>query len=201
MGHYQSCTPKRHYAYSNSRVIKRIDKGKLQGWKPKSGKKIETAERYIDKSGKKRYKGTKSLRDTEIYPVPFAREVCDLMEEMKQTCQGQPQADKDPSFDLGGEKFKQLDLQVKRNESIRTLKDEIANLDKAFDNCQEVWTNGEAHGFFTETSQKRFFEKKNKEESAEPKQPKKRKSPAQEADAEAEPTPKRRAKKAKKDKA
>ena len=64
MGHYGSCTPKRHYAYSNSQVIHRIDKGRLQGWKPKAGK-VVTAEHYVDGSGKKRYKGTKHLRGTE----------------------------------------------------------------------------------------------------------------------------------------
>lgn len=45
MGHYNAKTPKRHYAYSNSRVIHRIDKGRLQGWKP-PGDKVITAKRY-----------------------------------------------------------------------------------------------------------------------------------------------------------
>ena len=63
MGHYNSATPKRHYAYSNSKVIKRIDKGALQGWRGKT--KVVTAEHYVDKSGRKRYKGTSNLRGTE----------------------------------------------------------------------------------------------------------------------------------------
>ena len=33
---------------------------------------------------------------------------------------------------------------------IEQLKKEIANLDGAYDGCQEVWSNGEAKGFFTE---------------------------------------------------
>ena len=64
MAHYKGPTPKRHYAYSNSKAIHRIDKGVLQGWKPKE-KKVVTAERYRDASGRRRYKGTKQLRSTE----------------------------------------------------------------------------------------------------------------------------------------
>ena len=64
MAHYRAPTPKRHYAYSNSKVIHRIDKGRLAGWKPR-GEKVTTAEHYTDASGKKRYKGTKALRSTE----------------------------------------------------------------------------------------------------------------------------------------
>jgi len=63
MGHYNSATPKRHYAYSNSKVIKKIDKGKLQGWRGKT--KVATAEHYVDGTGRKRYKGTSNLRGTE----------------------------------------------------------------------------------------------------------------------------------------
>ncbi len=68
MGHYKSPTPKRHYAYSNSKAIHKIDKGVLQGWKSNQ-KKIVTAERYVDASGRKRYKGTSKLRGTE--PLDF----------------------------------------------------------------------------------------------------------------------------------
>jgi len=64
MGHYNAPTPKRHYAYSNSKAIHKIDKGVLQGWKPKK-EKVKTAERYVDASGRQRYKGTKQLRSTE----------------------------------------------------------------------------------------------------------------------------------------
>lgn len=64
MAHYGGSTPKRHYAYGNTAMILGIDRGVLRKWKPKHGR-IETAERYVDKSGKKRYKGTASLRATE----------------------------------------------------------------------------------------------------------------------------------------
>ena len=67
MYHYKSLTPKRHYAYSNSKPIHRLDKGVLQGWKAKKkeGNGVVTVARYIDANGKKRYKGTKSLKSTE----------------------------------------------------------------------------------------------------------------------------------------
>ena len=65
MGHYKSSTPKRHYAYSNSSSILKIDKGVLQGWKRSGKNKVTTAERYVDASGRKRYKGTSKLRGTE----------------------------------------------------------------------------------------------------------------------------------------
>ena len=65
MAHYNAPTPKRHYAYSNTPVVLGLDRGVLQKWKPKTGQKVTTAERYVDKSGKRRYKGTKHLRTTE----------------------------------------------------------------------------------------------------------------------------------------
>ena len=65
MGHYGSSTPKRHYAYSNSSSILKIDKGVLQGWKRKGKNKVATAKHYVDSSGRKRYQGTSQLRSTE----------------------------------------------------------------------------------------------------------------------------------------
>jgi hypothetical protein len=65
MAHYNAPTPKRHYAYSNTPVVLGLDRGVLQKWKPKTGQKVTTAERYVDKNGKRRYKGTKKLRGTE----------------------------------------------------------------------------------------------------------------------------------------
>lgn len=65
MGHYESKTPKRHYAYGNTSVILGLDRGVLRKWKPKPGKHTPTARRYVDGSGKKRYAGTKALRQTE----------------------------------------------------------------------------------------------------------------------------------------
>lgn len=78
MGHYKADTPKRHYAYGNSKAIKKIDKGKLAGWKPKASK-VVTAQHYVDKSGKKRYKGTKQLRSTETLNLYIRRFMCHCM--------------------------------------------------------------------------------------------------------------------------
>lgn len=64
MCHFKAPTPKRHVGFSNSKTIKKIDKGKLQGWKPAN--KTVTVQHYIDGKGKCRYKGTASLRATEI---------------------------------------------------------------------------------------------------------------------------------------
>jgi len=75
MGHYNSSTPKRHYAYSNSTSVLKIDKGVLQGWKRKGKKKVTTAERYVDASGRKRYKGTSKLRGTETLDFNL-RHIC-----------------------------------------------------------------------------------------------------------------------------
>jgi len=44
-------------------MILGLNRGVLRKWKPE--KKVTTAERYIDGNGKKRYKGTSSLRGTE----------------------------------------------------------------------------------------------------------------------------------------
>ena len=65
MAHFDSRTPKRHFAFGNSRVVLGLDRGVLRKWKPKHGKKVTTAERYTDRSGKHRYKGTSSLKATE----------------------------------------------------------------------------------------------------------------------------------------
>ncbi len=62
---YESKTPKRHYAFGNTNVILGLDRGILRKSKHKGGRKIKTVEHYVDKNGKKRYKGTSHLRSTE----------------------------------------------------------------------------------------------------------------------------------------
>jgi len=64
MAHYGSATAKRHYLFSNSQVVCKIDRGVLSGWK-KVSKDKQTAERYRDSSGKARYKGTSQLKSTQ----------------------------------------------------------------------------------------------------------------------------------------
>lgn len=65
MAHYMGPTPKRHFAYSNSAAVGRLDRGVLSGWKKRENK-VKTAVAYVDKQGKKRYKGTPALRSTEM---------------------------------------------------------------------------------------------------------------------------------------
>ncbi|CAK9039271.1 unnamed protein product [Durusdinium trenchii] len=91
MAHYSSATPKRHYAYGNSEEILRFDKGRLEGWKGDPRCKKTTVDRYRDSTGAVRYKGNRNLRGTEVYPVPFARLVADLVEEHKAKAKGQPE--------------------------------------------------------------------------------------------------------------
>lgn len=71
MYHYGGPTPKRHYAFSNSRHVGRLDAGKLKGWATKkqalkdSGHGHELVDKYKDRDGQLRWKGNKNLRGSE----------------------------------------------------------------------------------------------------------------------------------------
>lgn len=56
-------TPKRHLGYSNSKAIVCLDIGKLR--RKKSEKKSDTTEVYHDRRGRKRFKGSGTLKATE----------------------------------------------------------------------------------------------------------------------------------------
>ncbi|CAL1154889.1 unnamed protein product [Cladocopium goreaui] len=60
---YGSQSPKRHWAYSNSRSIGKLDIGSKKGFKSK----ITTVEKYTNRAGKVCYKGTDKLRGTEKF--------------------------------------------------------------------------------------------------------------------------------------
>lgn len=60
MNRYNGPTPKRHYAYANSRAIKRLDIGYVR-----VPAKHKTVKQYTDSSGRQRYVGTHHLRGTE----------------------------------------------------------------------------------------------------------------------------------------
>ena len=63
---YDGPTPKRHYAYSNSSAVLRLDRGKLSGWKTsKKQGQVKTAVTYKNGQGKSCYKGTAALRKSE----------------------------------------------------------------------------------------------------------------------------------------
>ena len=82
MRHYGSQTPKRHYGYSNSGVVMRLDLGKLYATqRPPRSQRIRTADVYVDRSGTKRYKGNKNLRSTETLDLDVKTMfliVCDI---------------------------------------------------------------------------------------------------------------------------
>lgn len=82
MHHYGSQTPKRHYGYSNSGVVMRLDLGKLYATqRPPRSQRIRTADVYVDRSGTKRYKGNKNLRSTETLDLDVKTMfliVCDI---------------------------------------------------------------------------------------------------------------------------
>ena len=71
MLHYGGPTPKRHYAFSNCRHVANLNAGKLRGWArvkkalKQDGKLQSLVDHYVDKQGKKRWKGNKSLRASE----------------------------------------------------------------------------------------------------------------------------------------
>ncbi|CAL1151357.1 unnamed protein product [Cladocopium goreaui] len=92
MQHYKAPTAKRHYGYANSPVVRRLDRGTLQRTKHGSDQqKIQTCEKYYDGSGKLRYKGTRHLKGTEIYPMAFARAMVDMVEDLKAGAKGKPE--------------------------------------------------------------------------------------------------------------
>ena len=72
MLHYGGPTPKRHYAFSNSRWVAKLDLGKLRGWAQRKkvlksiGKGYDLVDHYIDAQGKKRWKGNRLLRSSEL---------------------------------------------------------------------------------------------------------------------------------------
>ncbi|CAL1130806.1 unnamed protein product [Cladocopium goreaui] len=97
MLHYGGPTPKRHVAWANSRHIGRLNLGRLIGW---AKRKRELASRgqappqlvqkYFDKSGKRRYKGTSKLRSSENYPPAFGRKMSDLWNQLVSEKSGMP---------------------------------------------------------------------------------------------------------------
>ena len=68
MLHYGGATPKKHFGYSNSPAIASLWMGRLTGWtkvpkQERHAKKTTTV--YVDKQGKRRYKGNHRLRKSE----------------------------------------------------------------------------------------------------------------------------------------
>lgn len=66
MGHYSSCTPKRHICWSNSRKIGGLDKGPLTKDERReiASTGVKSATIKVNKKGRKTYSGTTKLRGT-----------------------------------------------------------------------------------------------------------------------------------------
>ena len=75
MFHYGAFTPKPHYAYGNSAVLLKLDKGKLKGWKQQAQQEgrpsQKTCETYMNSKGQKCFKGTTFLKKTEILDLDW----------------------------------------------------------------------------------------------------------------------------------
>lgn len=68
MIHYGSPTPKRLFGLSNSPHCHRLSMGKLIGWRQEAKKnpdRKKTCDHYIDGKGRRRYKGNKTLKESE----------------------------------------------------------------------------------------------------------------------------------------
>lgn len=78
MAHYGAKTAKRHYLFSNSPAVGKLDKGRLVGWK-KVAKDKQTAVHYRDSSGQLRYKGTGQLKATQILGLDCSFYFSELM--------------------------------------------------------------------------------------------------------------------------
>ena len=72
MLHYGGPTPKRHYAYSNTRHVAALDAGRLKGWAKRKRDREASGEhqpslvdKYVDGNGQARWKGNKHMRGSE----------------------------------------------------------------------------------------------------------------------------------------
>lgn len=68
MWHFGGATAKRHFAFSNSPAISKLDRGRLTGWKKLPPQK-QTARHYRDRKGRRRYQGTSQLKKTEFLDI------------------------------------------------------------------------------------------------------------------------------------
>ena len=72
--HYGAETPKRCFAFSNSRHIGKLNQGQLLGWSQKKkvlkahGKEKALVVHYDDSNGQRKWKGTGDLRGSELGP-------------------------------------------------------------------------------------------------------------------------------------
>ncbi|CAL1168005.1 unnamed protein product [Cladocopium goreaui] len=74
-----------------------LDLGRLQGWAKKvrqdeaaGVERVKLVTKYIDKAGKKRYKGSASLRSSEHYPAKFGRKLVSIFSDLISDKRGLP---------------------------------------------------------------------------------------------------------------
>ncbi|CAE7768126.1 unnamed protein product [Symbiodinium pilosum] len=68
--------------------MKKLDKGRLV--RDQSEGPSKNAKKYIDRAGKQRYTGTRLLKGTQTYPVPFAVWMVRLLPELLGASEGKP---------------------------------------------------------------------------------------------------------------
>ena len=71
MRHYNADTAKRHIGFANSPIIRQLDRGRLQMAGAGRSSKVKTVEKYRDRHGTVRYKGTSHLKNTEFLGYEF----------------------------------------------------------------------------------------------------------------------------------
>ena len=69
MAHYGSKSPKRHQGLSNNRWVERYNLGKLKKASMKKDPTFQPSKSYVDKAGRKRWQGTKQLKQTQSGPL------------------------------------------------------------------------------------------------------------------------------------
>ena len=73
MLHYGGLSPKRHYMLANTKHKAGLWVSKLRNWAQKKkelekqGKYAQLVTKYVDKKGKRRYKGSAKLRSSESW--------------------------------------------------------------------------------------------------------------------------------------
>lgn len=68
MAHFGGSSPKRHKALSNTKWVEKFNRGKLnlKKFREDNPEALQTTERYRDAQGILRWKGTSSLKKTQI---------------------------------------------------------------------------------------------------------------------------------------
>ena len=66
MAHYGARSPKRHQGLSNNKWVEVFNRGKLQAKDRKPDPTFKTSHTYTDKNGRRRWQGTKQLKESQL---------------------------------------------------------------------------------------------------------------------------------------